>query len=101
MDLEAHLLHDCEAEKHKYAMIEKSNMRQEVMICSSCGKNVILRALRYHEQCLCENRLVNCRNAHLGCPVLIPLAERKALYPSIPIYTSYLTILYQVICMKM
>lgn len=75
-DLQNHLLHECEAEKIKAKMIANSDHRTEIIVCPTCGKNVALGNLRHHETEKCENRLVQCRNSHLGCLVLIPMIER-------------------------
>lgn len=74
--LQNHLLNECEAERIKARMIANSDQRREIIVCPTCGKNVMLGNLRQHETEKCENRLVQCRNSHLGCPVLIPMIER-------------------------
>ena len=74
--LASHLKNDCKAEKYKNELIARSTKRTEFILCSTCGYQLELRMWRKHEQELCENRLVPCKNEHLGCPVLVPLNER-------------------------
>ncbi len=72
-----HLLNDCAAERFKDEMIQRSKKRKEYIQCATCGYQVELSKFRKHERELCENRLVPCRNHHLGCSVLVPANERE------------------------
>lgn len=74
--VQMHLKEECPAEKAKQEMIDRSFKRNDLIQCSTCGYQVELRSWKRHEQDLCENRLVPCKNSHLGCGVLVPLNER-------------------------
>lgn len=71
-----HLQKHCPAERLRETLIAKSRQRQELVQCSTCGEMVSLAHWRRHERELCPNRLVPCRNHHLGCPCMIPMRER-------------------------
>lgn len=74
--IQDHLLNSCRAEKLKDQLIAKCNSRKELVQCSTCGEQVQLCYFRQHNKEKCPNRLVPCRNHHLGCAVLVPLRER-------------------------
>lgn len=76
-DLQAHLMTHCKAEKNRDRLIENSKYRLETIMCSACGESIVLCKWRKHTNEDCPNRLVPCRNHHLGCPCLIPLRERN------------------------
>lgn len=76
IEMNNHLKSDCNAEKWKEKLIANSKRRQMPLQCSTCGDFVPLSKWRRHENELCGNRLVPCRNQHLGCAVMVPLAER-------------------------
>lgn len=74
--IQFHLEEECFAEKLKQEMICRSLNRNKLVQCSTCGYQVELRLWKRHERELCENRLVPCKNSHLGCSTLVPLNER-------------------------
>lgn len=74
--LQQHLHQVCRAEKIKESLIAKCKERKEFVHCSTCGEEVQLCYFRQHNREKCPNRLVPCRNHHLGCAVLVPLRER-------------------------
>jgi hypothetical protein len=71
-----HLAKDCHAELLKTQLVGQCYARHAEVMCSTCGEQVELRHLRQHDIEKCPNRLVHCRNHHLGCPVMVPLRER-------------------------
>lgn len=76
--IRCHLLNECIAERRKIELIERCNKRKELVRCVGCGDLFPLRDLRHHEEHDCHNRKVPCRNAHLGCPVVLRASMRKA-----------------------
>ncbi len=75
--LQIHLQKECLAEIKKNALIEKAVHRREIVSCSGCGEMMELFKLREHEYKLCNNRKFPCRNAHLGCPVMLRKNDMK------------------------
>jgi hypothetical protein len=75
--LDHHLTHDCEVEMKKEQFIQRSKKRLELVQCPGCGENFPLGKLSKHEREECLNRKVPCRNAILGCPVMVRLKDRK------------------------
>ncbi len=76
LKIREHLATDCKAEKLKEKFIKQCKDRLEHVMCSTCGEQVQLCYFRQHNREKCPNRLVPCRNHHLGCPILVPLRER-------------------------
>jgi len=76
-DLQEHLRSDCATEKRKDEMISRIALRRVPVRCSACGLELPLNELRKHEVESCKNRKVPCRNAHLGCTVMVRAWQRK------------------------
>lgn len=76
-NLQAHLDKECPAEIKKMMLIEKALHRREIVSCSGCGEMMELVKLREHELKICNNRKFACRNAHLGCPVMLRKNDMK------------------------
>lgn len=74
--VQQHLKTRCVYEKIKDELIKKSKQRRELVLCAGCGEPQPLMFLKKHEQTECANRLVPCRNWHLGCPVQVRVKER-------------------------
>ena len=74
--VQQHLKTNCVYEKIKDELIKKSKQRRELVLCPGCGEPQPLMFLKKHEQTECANRLVPCRNWHLGCPVQVRVKER-------------------------
>lgn len=72
-----HILNECPAEKQREEMCARSHHRNTLILCASCGEKVSVRGYRQHELKECINRLVPCKNQHLGCQVLVPLKDRR------------------------
>ena len=71
-----HLKKECEVEKRREFMVQNSKLRRELVVCTGCGASLPLFELRQHEEDLCSNRYVPCRNAHLGCAAMVRLKDR-------------------------
>lgn len=76
-DMQMHIEEGCMPEKRKEELIARSKMRREVVQCSGCGEDVQLIDLKKHNAEECINRKVPCRNALLGCNVMVRLRDRK------------------------
>lgn len=74
-DLHAHL-RNCVVELNRDQMVARAQQRREPIQCPNCGQIMQLYELRKHERESCPNRLVPCRNHHLGCNVRVRLGER-------------------------
>lgn len=71
-----HLNKDCEVEKRKEYMIQNSKLRRELVVCTGCGAPLPLCEMKKHEEETCSNRYVPCRNAHLGCAMMVRMRDR-------------------------
>lgn len=76
--MKAHLVGACSVEARKAELIARSNKRKELVRCAGCGDFFPLRSLAFHEAEECPNRKVACRNAHLGCQVVMRAKMLKA-----------------------
>jgi hypothetical protein len=69
--IDEHIKKDCMIEKLKNDMIAKAKARCEKVRCIGCGETHEIKHLQKHELNNCINRKVPCRNAHLGCEVMV------------------------------
>lgn len=74
--LQLHLQRECEVEKKKDLMIERSE-NKEMFICPGCGDEVPMARYRRHQQELCVDRKLPCKNHGVGCRVMVRKRNRE------------------------